>query len=180
MNLVIRIEGKTFCDRIHQVCISATEAVDSLFGITYPIGMAIALGNQFRKTVENLQLDGIGILELIHHNQLKVLLHIVLNLLLIGYQVQEKLFHVIIRNDMVPLLVLYIVITPFLGQIEYRFDERFQNSKLRLGYHHSIQLFYEIREPRTVSLNIPCLSSRLQAYKRKQIANIITMVQYSL
>ena len=74
-------------------------------------------------------MDGIGILELIDHDQTIVGANIVLHFFIISQKAQEYLLHVIIGNDMVIALIGYEIVAPNFCQTENGGYEWLENGK---------------------------------------------------
>ena len=100
-------------DLIDQLHIGTTETIDALLGVAHPV----ALLHQVGEALENLQLYGTGVLELVDHHELIGTLDF-FNNLRHAEQFEEQAFHVVIVDDVALSLEGVKAILPLLGNIE--------------------------------------------------------------
>ena len=82
--------------------------------------MTVVFGNELRYSIENLELDRVGVLELIDHKQTEVGCNIILDLLVLFISEHGKKYflHVIKGDYMVLLFVLVKFLLPAKSKIE--------------------------------------------------------------
>ena len=127
MYLVVIVETEMSGHGVDQIGVGSSESIDGLLGVAHPIGVSIAFCDNFGEAIEYFQLDGVGILELVHHHKAIVVADIVDDLFLLCDEIEKQALHVVVGDDVLPFFVGNIVISPLFGKREDGTDEWFKN-----------------------------------------------------
>ena len=146
MYLGVIVELEVLGYGVNQFGISPSKTINGLLGVAHPIGVTLTFSDDFGKAIEDFQLDGVGVLELIHHHEPVVVANIIDDFLFFCDEREEETFHVVIGDDVLPLFVGYKIITPLFGKGEDGADEWLHDSKVGGGNGRLFQHCQQCRE----------------------------------